>query len=132
MTAAARRPELHLVTDTDTDTDETSFETYDGWHAETVLAQWEPENQLIGSLMWLTATQAAPILQAVDDHCLKVFTHYPKTTDLLPLVSAYLEQVGVKMEIQPMEYAAFLSAMTTRPRALRYSTGKCGCSRAAM
>lgn len=67
MTAAARRPELHLVTDTDTDTDETSFETYDGWHAETVLAQWEPENQLIGSLMWLTATQAAPILQAVND-----------------------------------------------------------------
>ena len=25
--------------------------------------------------------------------------------DLLPLVAAYLEQVGVKMEIQPMEYA---------------------------
>jgi peptide/nickel transport system substrate-binding protein len=35
-------------------------------------------------------------------------------TDLLPLVAAYLEQVGVKMEIQPMEYAAFLSAMTTQ------------------
>ena len=39
--------------------------------------------------------------------------------DLLPLVAAYLEQVGVKIEIQPMEYGAFLSAMTharpTRP-----------------
>jgi peptide/nickel transport system substrate-binding protein len=34
--------------------------------------------------------------------------------DLLPLVAAYLEQVGVKLEIQPMEYAAFLSAMTNR------------------
>lgn len=34
--------------------------------------------------------------------------------DLIPLVAAYLEQVGVKLEIQPMEYAAFLSAMTTR------------------
>lgn len=34
--------------------------------------------------------------------------------DLIPLVAAYLEQVGVKMEIQPMEYGAFLSAMTTR------------------
>ncbi|WBL77884.1 ABC transporter substrate-binding protein [Bradyrhizobium xenonodulans] len=34
--------------------------------------------------------------------------------DLLSLVAAYLEQVGVKLEIQPMEYAAFLSAMTTR------------------
>jgi peptide/nickel transport system substrate-binding protein len=34
--------------------------------------------------------------------------------DLLPLVAGYLEQVGVKMEIQTMEYAAFLSAMTTK------------------
>ncbi len=38
----------------------------------------------------------------------------PDHMDLLPLVAAYLEQVGVKMEIQPMEYAAFLSAMTTQ------------------
>jgi peptide/nickel transport system substrate-binding protein len=41
-------------------------------------------------------------------------------TDLLPLVSAYLEQVGVKMEIQPMEYAAFLSAMTTQKNTAGY------------
>ena len=43
----------------------------------------------------------------------------PDHMDLLPLVAAYLEQVGVKIEIQPMEYGAFLSAMTharpTRP-----------------
>ena len=38
----------------------------------------------------------------------------PDHMDLLPLVAAYLEQVGVKLEIQPMEYGAFLSAMTTR------------------
>ena len=38
----------------------------------------------------------------------------PDHMDLLPLVAAYLEQVGVKLEIQPMEYAAFLSAMTTK------------------
>jgi peptide/nickel transport system substrate-binding protein len=38
----------------------------------------------------------------------------PDHMDLLPLVAAYLEQVGVKIEIEPMEYAAFLSAMTTR------------------
>ena len=31
----------------------------------------------------------------------------PDQLDLLPLVAAYLEQVGVKIEIQPMEYAAF-------------------------
>jgi len=38
----------------------------------------------------------------------------PDHMDLLPMVAAYLEQVGVKVEIQPMEYAAFLSAMTTK------------------
>ena len=41
-------------------------------------------------------------------------------TDLLPLVVAYLEAVGVKMEIVPMEYAAFLSAMTTRQNTAGY------------
>jgi peptide/nickel transport system substrate-binding protein len=38
----------------------------------------------------------------------------PDHMDLLPLIAAYLEQVGVKIEIQPMEYGAFLSAMTGR------------------
>jgi peptide/nickel transport system substrate-binding protein len=41
-------------------------------------------------------------------------------TDLLPLVGAYLEQVGVKIEIQPLEYAAFLSAMSTKTHASGY------------
>jgi peptide/nickel transport system substrate-binding protein len=41
-------------------------------------------------------------------------------TDLLPMVAGYLEQVGVKMEIVPMEYAAFLSAMTTRQNTAGY------------
>ncbi len=40
--------------------------------------------------------------------------------DLLPLVAAYLEQVGVKIEIQPMEYGAFLSAMSTRTMTAGY------------
>lgn len=34
--------------------------------------------------------------------------------ELLPLISAYLEQVGVKIEVQTMEYGAFLSAMTSK------------------
>ena len=38
----------------------------------------------------------------------------PDHMDLLPLVAGYLEQVGVKLEIQPLEYGAFLSAMTSR------------------
>ena len=40
--------------------------------------------------------------------------------DLLPMVAGYLEQVGVKMEIQTMEYGAFLSAMTTRQNSPGY------------
>src|SRR6202040_416857 len=35
--------------------------------AETVAAQWEPEYQLVGALLWHTAAQAKPILAAVPD-----------------------------------------------------------------
>ena len=44
----------------------------------------------------------------------------PDHMDLLPLVAAYLEQVGVILEIQPLEYGAFLSAMTTKTNAPGY------------
>ena len=44
----------------------------------------------------------------------------PDHMDLLPLVAAYLEQVGVKVEIQPMEYPAFLSTMMTKTHAAGY------------
>ncbi len=44
----------------------------------------------------------------------------PDHMDLLPLIAAYLEKVGVKIEIQPMEYGAFLSAMTTRTHTAGY------------
>lgn len=40
--------------------------------------------------------------------------------DLLPLIAAYLERVNVKLEIQPMEYGAFLSAMTSKTNAAGY------------
>jgi peptide/nickel transport system substrate-binding protein len=44
----------------------------------------------------------------------------PDHMDLIPLVAAYLEKVGVKIEIQPMEYGAFLSAMTSKTNAPGY------------
>ena len=44
----------------------------------------------------------------------------PNSMELLPLIAAYLEQVNVRMEIQPMEYAAFLSAMTSKTNAPGY------------
>ena len=44
----------------------------------------------------------------------------PDHMDLLPLVSAYLEKVGVKIDVQTMEYGAFLSAMTSKTNAPGY------------
>ena len=44
----------------------------------------------------------------------------PDHMDLLPLVAGYLEKVGVKIEIQPMEYGAFLAAMTSKTNAPGY------------
>ncbi|WP_200843660.1 ABC transporter substrate-binding protein [Pantoea sp. 18069] len=45
-----------------------------------------------------------------------------ESMELMPLVAAYLEGVGVKMEITPMEYGAHLSAMTSHTNAAGYLT----------
>jgi len=37
----------------------------------------------------------------------------PTVVDMVPLLVDYLAQVGITMEIEPMEYASYLSAMTT-------------------
>lgn len=47
----------------------------------------------------------------------------PSHMEILPLMSAYLEQIGVKMEIQPLEYGAFLSGMTSKKHAPGYYMG---------
>ena len=44
----------------------------------------------------------------------------PDQSELAPLLAAYLEQIGVKAELQPTEYGAFLSAMSTRKHAAGY------------
>lgn len=38
----------------------------------------------------------------------------PSNMDLIPLLESYLQKVGIQIRIQPMEYASFLSAMTTK------------------
>ena len=43
----------------------------------------------------------------------QVCTCSPSNMDLIPLLDSYLAKVGVRMEIEPLEYAAFLSMMTT-------------------
>ena len=72
MSAPQRRPALELVPDTAPADDTTTaavvdVEAPETWQAETVLAQWEPEHQLIGALMWLTAAQAKPIIELIPD-----------------------------------------------------------------
>lgn len=47
----------------------------------------------------------------------------PNNMDLVPLLDSYLEKVGVRMTIKPMEYASFLSAMTTRTHSPGYLMG---------
>ena len=37
------------------------------WEAQQVFDQWDPEHQLIGALMWLSAGRARPILELVPD-----------------------------------------------------------------
>ena len=74
MTAAARRP-LHIIADTDEHDDTAAIGAHAGvdveiletWQSQTVLNQLEPEHQLIGALMWMSAEQARPILELVPD-----------------------------------------------------------------
>ena len=44
----------------------------------------------------------------------------PAHMDLAPLLVSYLEKVGVEVEIEALEYAAFLSSMTTRNHSAGY------------
>lgn len=53
----------------------------------------------------------------------QVCTCNPDQLELMPLVAAYLQGVGVTMEIVPMEYGAHLSAMTSHTNAAGYLTG---------
>lgn len=46
----------------------------------------------------------------------------PEQMELMPLVAAYLQDVGVTMQIVPMEYAAYLSALSTHTNAAGYQT----------
>ena len=50
----------------------------------------------------------------------QVCTCSPNEMDLVPLLEDYLSKIGVSVEIVPMEYAAFLSVMTTRNHELGY------------
>lgn len=44
----------------------------------------------------------------------QVCSCFPDHMELLPLVAGYLERVGVKVEIQPMEHGAYFAALASR------------------
>ena len=67
MTAAHKsRTPLTVVTDTTDETADLDVE----WRSQTVIDQYSPEHQFVGSLMWLTATQAKPLLELVPDNAI--------------------------------------------------------------
>ncbi|KMO69842.1 hypothetical protein [Mycolicibacterium chlorophenolicum] len=69
MTAAPQpRTALEVVPDADEAAAEVAPDIDgDDWRAETVIDQYSAEHQLIGSLMWLTAEAAQPLLDLVPD-----------------------------------------------------------------
>ncbi len=111
------------------------IKTYYGGHAELLnfpmhvsyLGYYEPLSELPESVRELYAynpTKAKALLAEAGYP--NGFTFKTQTgthnldQDLLAQVAAYLAKVGVKMEIQVLEYPAFLSAMTTRTNAAGY------------
>ncbi len=54
------------------------------------------------------------------DVTMQVCTCNPTSMDLIPLLERYFADVGVRLTIQPLEYASFLSMMTTRNHSPAY------------
>ncbi|BBZ15353.1 hypothetical protein [Mycobacterium branderi] len=74
MSAAPRPPALQVIADTETmrSADESpsrgNTDAADGigdLRAQTVITQWDPEHQLVGALMHLSAVEAQPIVELV-------------------------------------------------------------------
>jgi replicative DNA helicase len=54
---------------------------------ESVVRQWEPEHQLLGALMHLSAARATPLLVLVPDHAI----HHPMTRWAYELIRALVD-----------------------------------------
>ena len=66
IVTADRQQPLRVVPDPD-DTAIADVSSVDECRGETVAAQWDPENQLVGALMWLPAGKTRVILKLVPD-----------------------------------------------------------------
>jgi hypothetical protein len=68
MTAAHQhRAALELVPDPDDTVTGAPTEDLDDWRAQSVIDQYSPEHQFVGSLMWLSVDAAQPLLDLVPD-----------------------------------------------------------------
>lgn len=90
MTAAHQRPALEIVPDPDLATGSVDDQAIagDDWRAATVIDQYSPEHQLIGSLMWLSAAAARPLLDLVPDTAI----WRPQTRWALELIRRVVEE----------------------------------------
>jgi replicative DNA helicase len=64
MTTAHRAP-LQVVPDDQVD--DADIDPTDEWRGESIATQWDPENQLIGALMWMRSTRARTFLELIPD-----------------------------------------------------------------
>ena len=67
MTAAHQRRALEIVPDPDDTADGAPTADVDDWRAQTVIDQYSAEHQFVGSLMWLSAETAQPLLDLVPN-----------------------------------------------------------------
>jgi hypothetical protein len=67
MTAAHHRRALEVVPDPDDAVTAAPIADGDEWRTQTVIDHYAPEHQLVGSLMWLSADAARPLLHLVPD-----------------------------------------------------------------
>ena len=104
-------------------------ELFYGGHAEVMAypqhpgfgEYWQPLEEMPPSVQELFDYQPEKARALLDEagvpegftFKVQVCTCTASNMDLIPLLDAYLAKVGVRMEIEPMEYASFLSMMTT-------------------
>ena len=104
-------------------------ELFYGGHAEVMAypqhpgfgEYWQPLEEMPPSVQELFDYQPEKARALLDEAGIpegftfkvQVCTCTASNMDLVPLLDAYLAKVGVRMEIEPMEYASFLSMMTT-------------------
>ena len=89
---------------------------------------FEPLSEMPGSIQELFAYNPQKARELLDEagvpegftFNMQVCSCSPSNMDLIPLLESYLRKVGINIVIQPMEYASFLSAMTTRTHSAGY------------